>query len=477
MDGFSGTRTSPIPSGRRPCSPPVHHPIKRRRDASTVNASMGGECTIGGHLDAPNHLRCVLANMVSDPQLHSLCDVVLVVEGEKFPAHRAVLAAVSNVFKAMFTNSMKERNAPEIVLRSLDKRAWRMAMKYIYHAQLDIHDEPTALLLLATARMYQLERLEHFVESFLITRVCIQNCFSLLHQAQQFDLDALESACYRMMESNFEALAMSPAFEQCPFRLISKIVSSGALLVKTEAFVFEAILRWTNANEKERLRHLDELLSYVRLQNFSDLQLARIGRSPTIFKSIKFQRLIFERLTRKRGDSKVEGALESACYLKPHRRDTRVFTFSHVQRAVTKMPPADEEEIVRTPWALDEQSGILWRLKIYPRGYCKAKDLFLSMYVQARSGHSTKLDLKAKFDIFLINRNDPTQTIIFSSSHHFTEASDHWGFHRFLQLTQLQNHSLGFLEEETDSLLLGATLYMPLPESIPSPSSTEPCST
>ncbi|PXF41682.1 Kelch-like protein 18 [Gracilariopsis chorda] len=442
---------------------------------------MTAECTIGGHLDAPTHLRCVLANMLSDPQLHSLCDVVLIVQDERFPAHRAVLAAVSTVFKAMFTNSMMERDAPEIELRSLDKRAWKMAMHYIYHAQLDIHDEPTALLLLATARMYQLERLELFVENFLVSRVGMQNCFALLQQAHQYDLSALEGACYSAMETHFDALALSPAFLQCPLSLLLRIIRSGALLVKSEVAVFDAILRWTSADEKQRAQHLDALLKHVRLEKLSDRQLGAMGRSAVVFKSSAFRQTLFERLTRRGAhdddDDKVEAALQMGCHLKAHRRDASVFTFSHVQRGVTRMAPADEEEIVRTPWALDSNTGIVWRLKIYPRGYGKAKDLFLSMYVQARSNCArVKVDVSAKFDIFLINRKDATQTISFSSSHHFTEASDHWGFHRFLQLSQMRNSALGFLHEDTDSLLVGATLYMRGSDTAPSSSGVEVCS-
>ncbi|CAN8071012.1 unnamed protein product [Agarophyton chilense] len=419
-------------------------------------------CTIGGHLDAPAHLRALLANMLQDPQLHSLCDVVLIVQDERFPAHRAVLAAVSTVFKAMFTNSMRERSAPEIQLHSLDKRAWRMAMHYIYHAQLDIHDEPTALLLLATARMYHLLPLERFVQNFLVSRVRLHNCFSLLHHAQHYNLPALENACLRAMHANFEALSLSPAFLQCPYSLLSRLLVSGALVVKCETLVFDAIQRWVQARRQQRIKHLPQLLCQLRLQSLSDAQLAVIVRAPLVADCLAFRELVLQHLTRPRHDDVDQRALRAACHLKPCRRDANVFSFCHVQRAVTRMPAADDEEIVRTPWALDRRSAILWRLKIYPRGYGKAKDLFLSMYVQARSAsHHQPLDLTARFDIFLVNRNDPTQTVSFSSSHHFTDLSDHWGFHRFLQLSQMRNTALGFLDEQSDSLLLGATMYLP----------------
>lgn len=398
--------------------------------------------------------------MLTDPALGSLCDVVLVVQGERFPAHRAVLAAASNVFKAMFTNSMKEQRQHEIVLNSLDSRAWRMAMQYIYNAQLELHDEHTALLLLATARMYQLERLVAFVENFLVACVRVTNAFQLLVEAERYNLSSLEDACYKAMEQDFEALALSPAFLQCPKRVLTKLISSGGLVVKSEMFVFEMIIRWLTASDDEaRLSELDDLLELVRTEKMSDAHLRVAACHKLVQRTKRFKEKSVEQLL-SRADDVTETIMASGCHLKPRRRDSAVFTFYHVQHGMTRQTPADEEEVVRTPWATDGEEQYMWRLKIYPRGYNKAKGQYLSMYVQGRSASKKeKLNVKAKFDIFLVNRSDQTMTVSFSSEHHFTETSDHWGFHRFLQLSQLQSATGGFLDENSDSVILGANVY------------------
>lgn len=447
--------------------------LKRRREGyESVSSTLIGPadsntmvtkgCTLGGHLDSPNDLRSILGSMLSDPQLGSLCDVVIIVGGERFPAHRAVLAAVSKVFKAMFTNSMKERNADEIVLSSLDPKSWKMAMQYIYHAQVDIDNEETALLLLSSARMYQLEKLEKFVESFLISSLRVRNCFSLLGEAERYDLEALKAACYRTMEEQFGTMAASPAFLSCPYSVLAKLIPSGNLVIKSEMFVFEAVMRWVGCMEGERIEHLDNLLGMIRLDRLSETELKQAGRNVLAQKSKKFKEEAFERLIYTSHDLRTESIISSGSHLKSRKRDGRVFTFSHVQRGMTVSSPADEEEVVRTPWSIDEEGRYLWRLKIYPRGYSKAKGQYLSMYVQGRSAvKSEKLDVFGRFDIFLMNRKDSSATISFSSQHHFSEASDHWGFHRFLQLPQLMNAEQGFLDEESDSVLLGANLYLP----------------
>lgn len=434
-------------------TPRPPHPKRRREGMARV-------CTVAGHLDHPADLRCILGTMLEDPQLESLCDVVLVVGGLRFPAHRAVLAAASRVFKAMFTNRMKEKNAQEIVLSSVDPKSWRMALQYIYTAQVDIDNEETALLLLGSARMYQLETLERFVEKFLISRLKVSNCFELLGHAEQYDLEELQKACKCTMEDRFEAVALSPAFTQCPLELLEELISSGDLVIRSEMYVFEAITRWITSDEKRRIQHLDKLLTNVKLCRLNEAQLKVIGRHVMTQKSAVFRCETVERLLYSSQDVIADNVLSSSCHLKARKRNSKVFSFAYTQRGITIISAADDEEVVRTPWATDDSGRNIWRLKIYPRGYNKAKGQYLSMYVQARSAYrNDKLDLHARFDIFLANRKDSGGSVCFSSQHRFTESSDHWGFHRFLPLSQLLEASAGFLDVQTDSVLLGYNIY------------------
>jgi BTB/POZ domain/BTB And C-terminal Kelch len=416
--------------------------LKRRREAQIVSSSpktgpfasiMAGKgYTLAGHLDAPSDLRCILGTMLKDKQLEELCDVVLIVGGERFPAHKAVLAAASRVFKAMFTTDMKEKHSQEVELSSLNPASWRIAVQFIYTAQVDIADEETALLVLSSARMYQLETLEQFVETFLIGRMTVGNCFEMLGHAEHYDLFELKASCERMMEEKFAEIAMSPAFLQCPPDLLTQMVKSGNLIIKSESTVFDAVTRWVQADDECRRAHLDKMLELVRIGEMSEGELALAGSNAVAKRSMKFRTALLESLLQRRGDySGIGRLLATGSHLKARKRRDRPFTFAHLLRGFTASSINDEEEVVRTPWAADSTGQHIWRLKIYPRGYLKAKGDFLSMYVQGRSAYKgEEIDVEARFDIFLVNRKDGTGTISFSSTHHFTAQSDHWGFHR-----------------------------------------------
>lgn len=469
---FSGDSLSPLSTSHEsnPNSETTRNsfvvPCLKRRRLSVLAARLPGvlrmtSCTLGGHLDSPKDTRDVLSAMLSDPQLHSLCDVVLLVQDERFMAHRAVLAAASCVFKAMFTNCMKERDAHEIVLSCVSKHAWRMVMQYIYSAQVNLDNDDDALVLLSTARMYQLERLESFVETFLIQRIQMTNALLLMEAAERYDLHRLRDGCFAEMEQNFEAIMMSPAFLCCPIHVVSRLLSSDTLIVKSEMVVFDAALKWVCAeNQTERKEHLDLLMSTVCLDRMTDAEVKIAARHQVLQNNPRFRDRVFERLVMNNADPSIDTILNGRSHLKCRRRDAIVFTFAHIQKPIGHIPQADAEEIVRTPWKVDHTGKRLWRLKIYPQGYNKARGQYLSMYVQGCSMNGAdRLDVSARFDIFLINQREEGMTVSFSSVHHFRDTNDHWGFHRFLQLSQLMDSDAGFRDADTDSVIVGANLY------------------
>jgi hypothetical protein len=53
-----------------------------------------------------SHAKSILTTMNALRKAHTLCDVVLKVEEQEFPAHRIVLAACSDYFHAMFTHGV-----------------------------------------------------------------------------------------------------------------------------------------------------------------------------------------------------------------------------------------------------------------------------------------------------------------------------------------------------------------------------------
>jgi hypothetical protein len=78
-------------------------------------------------------------NLVESPEL---ADVVLVVEGERFPAHRLVLAARSEYFRGMLLSGMQEGSGQqEIPLGEVSAGAFRVVLQYLYTVAMPAWEE------------------------------------------------------------------------------------------------------------------------------------------------------------------------------------------------------------------------------------------------------------------------------------------------------------------------------------------------
>ena len=55
-----------------------------------------------------------MKNFLITSQGSKFCDITLVLQGEKIPAHKAVLAARSRYFEAMFRNFMPKDNCVNV---------------------------------------------------------------------------------------------------------------------------------------------------------------------------------------------------------------------------------------------------------------------------------------------------------------------------------------------------------------------------
>ncbi|KAL1790348.1 speckle-type POZ protein isoform X2 [Sigmodon hispidus] len=77
--------------------------------------------------------RCTLAEELGELQENgSFTDCSLVLAGQEFWAHKAILAAYSSVFKAMFEYDMEESRENRVEIHDLEPQVFRAMMDFIY---------------------------------------------------------------------------------------------------------------------------------------------------------------------------------------------------------------------------------------------------------------------------------------------------------------------------------------------------------
>ena len=106
-------------------------------------------------------------------------DVVMVVEGERFPGHRVVLAAHSQYFYTMFTCGMTETRNQEIPIHGLSAPVFRIVLNYIYRGRVDTAEVEALKGTFLAANMLQMTDLEHITASKLHKLCNLANCIDM----------------------------------------------------------------------------------------------------------------------------------------------------------------------------------------------------------------------------------------------------------------------------------------------------------
>uniref|UniRef100_A0A8D3DUJ9 BTB domain-containing protein n=1 Tax=Scophthalmus maximus TaxID=52904 RepID=A0A8D3DUJ9_SCOMX len=147
-----------------------------------------------------------------------LTDVILKVEGHCFPCHRAILAAASQYFRAMFCSGLRESHEDCVEIKGLDSGTMRSLLEYTY-----------------TSRA-------------LLTHSNVQR---ILEAASQFQF--------------LRVVVLQQDFLELPAESMETVLQRDDLGVKCEECVFEALMHWVRARQDERCPLLAMLLSHVRL--------------------------------------------------------------------------------------------------------------------------------------------------------------------------------------------------------------------
>ncbi|KAI9121046.1 hypothetical protein K1719_008079 [Acacia pycnantha] len=190
-------------------------------DCSKLNSIQVPESDIGAHLGT------LLEN-------EEEADVIFSVSGEKFRAHKLILAARSTVFESELFNGMEE-DSKEIVVNDMEPKVFKALLHFIYKDTL-IDDEELfmsqssvlpllvsntfAAKLLAAAEKYDLPRLKLMCESVLCKDISVDSVSYMLALADHYHATELKSICLKFSAENLVDVMQSDGFEylkeNCP---------------------------------------------------------------------------------------------------------------------------------------------------------------------------------------------------------------------------------------------------------------------
>ncbi|EPQ11798.1 Speckle-type POZ protein [Myotis brandtii] len=130
-------------------------------------------------------------------------DCCFCVAGQEFQAHKAILAARSPVFRAMFSHAMEESKKNPVEIIDMEPGVFKEMMCFIYTDKA-LNLDKVADGLLAAAEKYALEPLKYRCEETLSRQLCAENAAEMLTLADLHSADQLKTQAVDFINSHAE---------------------------------------------------------------------------------------------------------------------------------------------------------------------------------------------------------------------------------------------------------------------------------
>nr|BAC40662.1 unnamed protein product [Mus musculus] len=141
------------------------------------------------------------------------CDITLLLDGQPRPAHKAILAARSSYFEAMFRSFMPEDGQVNISMGEMvpSRQAFESMLRYIYYGEVNMPPEDS-LYLFAAPYYYGFynNRLQAYCKQNLEMNVTVQNVLQILEAADKTQALDMKRHCLHIIVHQFTKVRLWP---------------------------------------------------------------------------------------------------------------------------------------------------------------------------------------------------------------------------------------------------------------------------
>ncbi len=196
-----------------------------------------------------------------------LFDVQLQAEGKIFSAHRAILSAVSEYFRAMFTGGYKESRETEkpIVLKGISASGLKVVLDCVYTTEANLTTE-NILETIPVACMLQIQTLIEECEEFLLSSICADMIFVYAEIAERFSLKRASECFADYKKACFPEISQTLAFKELDVEEVVGYLSIPDLFLHgQEMTAFDAAIGWLEHKPEQRKKHVLDVFRCINL--------------------------------------------------------------------------------------------------------------------------------------------------------------------------------------------------------------------
>lgn len=199
-------------------------------------------------------------------------DVTFVINGERFPAHKPILAARSEHFGVMLDD---ESTGSVVQLQGTDPVVFRTILKFLYSAKVELSafnvDELLAILHLS--HEYRLTKIHQAVADYIKAKLNnIGNFFTILRTSSLLLLEELTESCLKFADEHAPQVLAAQEFTALSLKLMLMVLSRDSFCA-AEIDIFHAICRWIEAQPPMEATPVEMLIKSLILKNCLRLHL------------------------------------------------------------------------------------------------------------------------------------------------------------------------------------------------------------
>ena len=203
----------------------------------------------------------------------TFCDVFLIVDNCRLPAHKVVLAASSPVFKASFTSELTAGDEFKVDLPEFipETKIIEELLNYVYTGEAEISEE-NADELLEIADYFDIPSLKQTCAEFLMINLKPSNCLAIQIFAERYRHQELHEAATEYICNHLGDIWKTEDFLSSDFEDVKALICGERLEIKTqrgEEEVFDGIRTWVKREVETREHHFAELFGHLRLSAMS----------------------------------------------------------------------------------------------------------------------------------------------------------------------------------------------------------------
>ncbi|XP_051562974.1 kelch-like ECH-associated protein 1B [Myxocyprinus asiaticus] len=213
-------------------------------------------------------------NIMNELRLErQLCDVTLRVkyndlEAVDFVAHKVVLASSSPVFRAMFTNGLKECGMEVVPIEGIHPKVMGRLIEFAYTASISV-GEKCVIHVMNGAVMYQIDSVVKACCDFLVQQLDPSNAIGIANFAEQISCTELHQKAREYIYMNFSQVATQEEFFNLSHCQLVTLISRDELNVRCESEVFYACVEWVQYDRENRRPYVQALLQAVRCHSLT----------------------------------------------------------------------------------------------------------------------------------------------------------------------------------------------------------------